>query len=351
MGNAVDVFLSYRRRDGDVVTPIAERLRGRGLSVFFDRWSLVPGEPFQPALERALRGCRTVVVFIGPSGSGGWHEKEMRAALDRQSSDSAFRVIPVLLPGAAKPEGFISANTWVDFGELDDQEAFEYLVSGIEGRAPGSVTTLETVEIAEQFPMIARATFLGIDFLEASHLAPIARRTGTLNTLYGMRVRLLDNLRLLGVPAETAQLLRRQLDAESFGNMHHTQLTIREDLATVRGTRVSEGFQAGYMLAGLAGLVDLYQAPGDALDDEQCALVVKYIDASVDHVTRASPDLFPGLPDEALHVWRPSVAAPFSAADAKALRDTVNKYIIRFTTPWGVIGVRDLIPDPTDGDE
>lgn len=351
MPDTYDVFLSYRRRDGDLVASIAERLRDRGLSIFFDRWSLVPGEPFQPALERALRGSRTVVVFIGASGSGGWHEKEMRAALDRQSSDSTFRVIPVLLPGASKPEGFISANTWVDFGELDDHAAFEYLVSGIEGRAPGPVTTLERVEIAEEFPIIVRATFSGIDFEEASYLAPIARKAGALSHLYGIRLRLLDNLRLLGIPAETAQLVRRQLDAESFGNMHDTEVAIREDLATLKGIRVAEGFHAGYMLGCLAGLLDLFQARGSALDDKQCTLVIKYINASVDHITRASSDLFPGLPDDAINVWRPSIAAPLSVADTRALRDAVQEYITRFTTPWGVIGFRELSSDSTQEEE
>jgi WD40 repeat protein/energy-coupling factor transporter ATP-binding protein EcfA2 len=135
-----DVFLSYNRADRSAVELIARRLREEvGLEPFLDRWHLVPGEPWQEALEEALAQSLTVAVFVGPSGISPWHNEELRAALDdavRRRDE--YRVIPVLLPDAA-PEsvtGFLARRTWVDFRSgLDDAEAFERLVAGIKGEA------------------------------------------------------------------------------------------------------------------------------------------------------------------------------------------------------------------------
>ncbi|MEU6799874.1 toll/interleukin-1 receptor domain-containing protein, partial [Streptomyces neyagawaensis] len=119
MESSYDVFASYRRQDGQAVQTIATRLRDQGLKVWFDRWSLTPGLPWQPAIETAVAQCRTIAVFIGPPGIGGWQEREMRQALDRQVQDSDLRVIPVLLPGATPPEGFIAIRLLENLGKLE----------------------------------------------------------------------------------------------------------------------------------------------------------------------------------------------------------------------------------------
>jgi hypothetical protein len=109
-----DVFLSYNSRDDELVNRVAVHLRSSGLSVFLDRWYLVPGESWLQRLEAVLHGCRAAAIFIGPHGLGEWQRREQYLALDRQAHDSSFRVIPVLLPGADPPLGFLSLNSWVD---------------------------------------------------------------------------------------------------------------------------------------------------------------------------------------------------------------------------------------------
>jgi hypothetical protein len=118
----------------------------RGLSVWFDKWNLVPGEPWQGAIERALADSRSVAVFVGRDGLGPWHELEMRAALSQQvDAGRGFRVIPVLLPGAtvatsANLPAFLKQLTWVQFQDtLDDANAWQRLLAGIRGEAPGYV--------------------------------------------------------------------------------------------------------------------------------------------------------------------------------------------------------------------
>jgi hypothetical protein len=140
-----DVFLSHNSADKPAVEELARRLAKEGLQPWLDKWNLIPGEPWQAAIEDALRDCATCAVFIGPSGAGPWQNEEMRAAIDRRVGESQgdFRVIPVLLPGAERGERgrlptFLVATTWVEFRRsLDDEDAFHRLVCGIRGIEPG----------------------------------------------------------------------------------------------------------------------------------------------------------------------------------------------------------------------
>jgi len=139
-----DVFLSHHSGDKPQVESIAARLEDEEeLKPFLDKWHLIPGAPWQEALEEALDQSRTCAVFLGASGLGSWENEEMRAALDERVRNKSFRVIPVLLPGAEPKDErtlprFLRRLTWVDFrGSLDDAAAFQRFVAGIRGVAPG----------------------------------------------------------------------------------------------------------------------------------------------------------------------------------------------------------------------
>ena len=141
---AYDVFLSHNSADKGPVEFIARRLRDEAqLAPFLDAWHLVPGEPWQEALEQALDSSRTCAVFLGPVKLGTWENEEMRAALDIRAGSPDFRVIPVLLPGAQLPERgrlphFLARLTWVDFRSgLDDAQAF-HVQPGVDVRSEAS---------------------------------------------------------------------------------------------------------------------------------------------------------------------------------------------------------------------
>jgi hypothetical protein len=133
-----DVFLSYHWRDHGAVEAVARQLRQDGLTVFLDRWYLVPGRPWPQALEAVLHACHAVAVFLGPHGMGPWRQREKDLALDRQAHDPTFPVIPVLLPSADPALGFLGLNTWVDLrARLDDPRSLAVLVAAVRGEAPG----------------------------------------------------------------------------------------------------------------------------------------------------------------------------------------------------------------------
>jgi len=160
---AYDVFLSHNSADKPAVEALAARLEDEeGLKAFLDIWHLVPGEPWEEALEAALESSATCAVFLGPGGLGSWESEEMRAALDERTRSRSFRVIPVLLPGADPKEPntlplFLRRTTWVDFRSgLDNADAFRRLVAGIRGQSPGRTET-EIPSIDQ--PGLAASTF------------------------------------------------------------------------------------------------------------------------------------------------------------------------------------------------
>lgn len=147
--NLFDVFLSYHWRDHALVEALAHRLREQNLTVFLDRWYLTPGQSWPKALETTLVNCRAVAVCLGQGEMGPWQQREQYLALERQVAaerqGQIFPVIPVLLPGAEPPLGFLSQQTWVDFrARVDDPVLLNTLANAIHGK-PAGLDAQETV--------------------------------------------------------------------------------------------------------------------------------------------------------------------------------------------------------------
>ncbi len=77
-----DIFLSHNKADRAAVERLAGQLEKSGLKVWLDHWNLVPGNSWQDEIEEALNRSCTVAAFVGPSCIGGWHNEEMRSALE-----------------------------------------------------------------------------------------------------------------------------------------------------------------------------------------------------------------------------------------------------------------------------
>ena len=138
-------FLSHNGAEKSLVEELAYELEKRGLSCWLDKWNLVPGDPWQPAIEEALGQCDTCVVFFGPHGLGPWHNEEMRLAIQRRvnAREGRLRVLPVILPGGQRAKesdvpGFLQGTTWVKFEKsIEEEDALHRLECGIRGIPPG----------------------------------------------------------------------------------------------------------------------------------------------------------------------------------------------------------------------
>lgn len=134
-------FLSHSHNDAEWVEELAGRLEDKeNFRVWLDRWTLIPGQHWQQEMARGLDQANCCIVCVSEQTPLGWFREEIQKALNRQSQDPSFRVIPLLLPNASieNISEFLELRTWVDFRhEVDPDYAFHLLVSGIKGVAPG----------------------------------------------------------------------------------------------------------------------------------------------------------------------------------------------------------------------
>ncbi|HYO13388.1 MAG TPA: TIR domain-containing protein [Thermoanaerobaculia bacterium] len=138
MTEVFDVFLSYNSKDKRAVRQLAQALRAQDVRVWLDEDELVPGRPWQDALEEIIQTARTAAVLVGKDGLGPWEIPEMRACLS-EFVNRKMPVIPVLLPGAPqKPELplFLRAFTWVDLRSGPGKGGLDRLIWGITGKKP-----------------------------------------------------------------------------------------------------------------------------------------------------------------------------------------------------------------------
>lgn len=145
-----DAFLSHNSKDKPAVEQIARILRDEyQLKLWFDKWSLTPGKPWQEELEEGLEKSEAIAVFLGEAGFGRWENEEMRVAVNSRVNDPSRRVIPVLLPGAPddpKLSMFLARYTWVDLRSgFDTKELLYRLYCGITGQPPGDHSSSPTI--------------------------------------------------------------------------------------------------------------------------------------------------------------------------------------------------------------
>ncbi len=95
-----DAFLSHKNSDKPAVEQIAVWLRDQAkLEVWLDKWNILAGDVWQEEIEKALDQSRSCVVFLGPTGMGGWQNEETRSALeDRVAHKDMRRRTPAVIP-------------------------------------------------------------------------------------------------------------------------------------------------------------------------------------------------------------------------------------------------------------
>lgn len=131
------VFLSHNSQDKPAVRELAAALERRGVRVWIDEDQLIPGRPWQEAMEQAIDAIPSAAVLLGGSGFGPWESQEMQACIQRFVKRELPSVIPVLLPGApAKPKWplFLDNFTYVDLRDGLSDAGINRLVWGITGK-------------------------------------------------------------------------------------------------------------------------------------------------------------------------------------------------------------------------
>lgn len=114
-----DVFLSYCRRDLDMMEPIRQLLEAEGLSIWVDRERIQLGtKSWSEAIQTALRQAQAVVVLFSPDACASeWVTEELAFSQTHKKP-----IFPVLLRGEeseAIPFGF-TRTQWLDLRHIMD---------------------------------------------------------------------------------------------------------------------------------------------------------------------------------------------------------------------------------------
>jgi hypothetical protein len=111
------VFLCHSSGDKAAVKRLDRRLRGDGFRTWLDENELLPGQEWDPAIKKAVRGADMVIVCLsgGSITKAGYVQKEIRYVLDvaEEQPEGAIFLIPARLEDCRVPER-LSTWQWVD---------------------------------------------------------------------------------------------------------------------------------------------------------------------------------------------------------------------------------------------
>src|SRR5262245_52184692 len=98
---AYDVFISHTSKDKPAVRKLAERLKKDGLRVWFDEWSIQPGDLISLKIEQGLEQSRTLILAMSYNAfASEWVTLERHTALFRDPTNAERRFIPLRLDDA-----------------------------------------------------------------------------------------------------------------------------------------------------------------------------------------------------------------------------------------------------------
>lgn len=90
------IFISYSRRDNDIMRRLVKHLRNQGVMAWVDNEKLIPGTPiWEEEIERAIKAASAVVALMSPdSKNSEWVRREISLA-----DQNHKRIFPVLVSG------------------------------------------------------------------------------------------------------------------------------------------------------------------------------------------------------------------------------------------------------------
>lgn len=101
---SASLFLSYNSADEPYVRKLAAALTVTGAHVWFDEWTIRPGDSIPGAIDQGLLAFNTFVLVWSKSASESrWVQTEMEAAITRWVKEATIRMIPVVLDKTPVP--------------------------------------------------------------------------------------------------------------------------------------------------------------------------------------------------------------------------------------------------------
>ncbi|MBN1606766.1 MAG: toll/interleukin-1 receptor domain-containing protein [Polyangiaceae bacterium] len=121
-GFLYDIFISYSSKDRRRVRRLAARLRDDGQRVWFDEWSVLPGDFISLKIERGLEQSNALVLCMSEHMfASSWAIYERHIALFRDPCNDQRRIIPLRLDDAEIPPS-LKIFRYVDWRRESDEQ-------------------------------------------------------------------------------------------------------------------------------------------------------------------------------------------------------------------------------------
>lgn len=91
-------FICHNKADKVTARLLAIALIEQGIGVWFDEWSISPGDSLTGGIEKGLSNANIfIIVWSANAMSSNWVSTELRAYLRRRIDDQSLRIVPIML--------------------------------------------------------------------------------------------------------------------------------------------------------------------------------------------------------------------------------------------------------------
>ena len=113
------VFLSHNTKDKCYVRSLAAAMAVTGTNVWFDEWTIRPGDSVPGSIDRGLAQFTLFALFWSEAASKSeWVHTEMDAAIARWVKDRSLRLVPVMLDRTPLPP-LLASLAYIDGSDGD----------------------------------------------------------------------------------------------------------------------------------------------------------------------------------------------------------------------------------------
>jgi hypothetical protein len=196
------VFISHSSSDDKDASEIAQAVKRTGLEVFYDRWSLAPGDSLVEKIETGIADANVLLVLLSRSSvRSSWVRQEINAFFNRAMSDRQIRIIPVLLDDVEVPP-LLRDRLYIDLRE-DRAAAIGRLLQQLTRKSDSCAVLPDEVLIDNFDAGMMRPNLLGGSTLIYHETGdPGTLRTTFLNRGHGRALGLAFDFRSTNVPRQ-----------------------------------------------------------------------------------------------------------------------------------------------------
>ena len=118
MDKKYDIFISYSRKDSELVLSVVKQLQERGFTIWIDKDGIESGDAFKSVIVRAIKNSDVFLFFSSKaSNESPWTVKEVNTAVHLKKT-----IIPVRLDDADYNDSILFDLVGLDFVDLVNEE-------------------------------------------------------------------------------------------------------------------------------------------------------------------------------------------------------------------------------------